>query len=110
MAWRIFATLEFEKDFKKLDNAIQSQVRKEIEQLKENPFVGKPLGYEFFREKKALGYRIYYLIYEESVVVFLAAISNKKQQQKAIKTIKALIPFYREEIKRKIKQGFISKP
>lgn len=70
--------------------------------METNPYVGKPLSYEFFREKKVKNYRVYYLIYEEYVVVFVVALSSKKEQQKVINTIKYLIPSYREEIKRKI--------
>ena len=42
------------------------------------------------------------MIYDEYVVVFLIAISNKKDQQNAIDTIKSLIPYYKGEIKKKI--------
>lgn len=100
--FKIFTTDEFDRDFDKLDISLQKQIEKEIEQLEENPYVGKPLGYKFFREKKVKNYRIYYLIYEEYVVVFVVAISNKKEQQKVIDSIKHLIPFYKEEIKKKI--------
>ena len=78
------------------------QIETAIEQLETNPFVGKPLGYKFFREKKVKNYRIYYLIYEDYIVTFIIAISSKKDQQEAIDKIKNLIPYYREEIKRKL--------
>lgn len=100
--FKIFTTEEFDKDFDKLDLSLQKQIEKEIEQLEENPYVGKPLGYKFFREKKVKNYRIYCLIYEEYVVVFVVAVSDKKNQQRVIDSIKHLIPFYKEEIKKKI--------
>lgn len=100
--YKIYTTEEFEKDFKKLDNSLQQQIEKEIEQLELNPYVGKPLGYRFFREKKLKNYRFYYLIYDEYIVVFLIAISNKTDQQKVINAIKHLIPFYKEEIKKRL--------
>lgn len=78
------------------------QVAKEIDKLEENPFSGKPLGYKFFREKKIGNYRFYYLIYEDQIVVFVIAISTKKDQQATINTIKKLIPHYREEIRKRI--------
>lgn len=99
--YKIYLADEFERSFNKLDNSIQEQIDKEIEQLITNPYAGKPLGYSFFREKKIRNYRIYYLIYKEEVVVFLISISNKKDQQKSIDKIKALIPIYKEEIQRK---------
>ncbi|MDO8460556.1 MAG: type II toxin-antitoxin system RelE/ParE family toxin [Nanoarchaeota archaeon] len=100
--YNIYVTEEFERDFKKLDNSIKIQIDKEISQLKVNPFVGKPLGYEFFREKKVKNHRFYYLIYEEHVIVFVVALSDKKNQQQVIDNIKSLIPFYKEEIKKKL--------
>ena len=100
--FKIFTTEEFDKLFSKLDKSLQKQIEKEIEQLQINPDVGKPLGYKFFREKKVKNYRIYYLVYEEYVVVFVITLSGKKDQQKAIDTIKNLIPIYREEIKKKL--------
>lgn len=99
--YTIVLTDEFEKYLRKLDNSLQLQIDKEIEQLESNPSVGKPLGYSFFREKKVRNYRIYYLIYEEYLVVFLITISDKKDQQSTIDKIKGLIPIYKEEIRRK---------
>lgn len=101
--FRVFTTKEFDNDFRKLDSSIQEKIDKEIEQLEINPYVGKPLGYKFFREKKVKNYRFYYLIYEEHVVVFIIAISTKKDQQATINTIKSLIPYYKEEIRKKLR-------
>ena len=102
MAYKIFTTDEFDRRYKKLDKQLQQAISKEIDQLEENPFVGKQLSYPFFREKKIINYRFYYLIYEEYVVVFVITISTKKDQQDAIDKIKSLIPHYQEEIKRKL--------
>ena len=99
---KIFTTDQFDKTFEKLDASLKKQIEKEIEQLEITPYVGKPLGYKFFREKKVKNYRIYYLIYEDYVVVFVIAISDKKDQQRIIDTIKDMIPFYREEVKKKL--------
>ena len=104
VVWKIFTTAQYEKEFEKLDYSLQIQIEKEIKQLELNPHVGKPLGYKFFREKKIQNYRVYYLIYEDLVVVFVVALSDKKGQQKAITAIKNLIPFYKDEIRRKINQ------
>jgi len=100
--YEIYTTAQFDIDFINLDNSLKIQIENEIEQLKTNPYVGKPLGYKFFREKKVKNYRFYYLIYDEYVVVFVIAISDKKDQQKVIDQIKHLIPFYREQIKNRI--------
>jgi len=100
--YKIYSTEEFDKDFSKLDSDLQRQIDREIQQLRVNPFVGKPLGYRFFREKKIKKFRIYFLIYEEYIVVFVIALSDKNAQQGAINTIKNLIPHYRELIKKKL--------
>ena len=100
--FRIFTTEEFDRDFNKLDGFDKNRINKELGQIEINPYVGKPLGYKFFREKKVGGYWFYYLIYEEHVVVFVISISTKKNQQSAINKIKNLIPYYREEIKKKL--------
>ncbi len=102
MKYKIFTTEEFDGDYKALDNSIRKRIDKEIKQLEINPFVGKPLGYKFFREKKIGNHRFYYLIYEEYLVVFVIAISDKKGQQETINTIKSLIPHYRNEIRKKL--------
>ena len=102
MNFKIYTTEEFNKLFNKLDKELQKQIGKEIDQLEKDPYVGKPLGYKFFREKKIKNYRIYYLIYEDYLVVFVITLSSKKGQQKAINTIKNLIPIYRNQIKKKI--------
>lgn len=101
MNFKVHTTGEFDRLFSKLGADIQKQIGKEIDQLEINPYAGKPLGYKFFREKKIKNYRIYYLIYQDYLVVFVVTLSRKKEQQKAIDTIKNLIPFYREEIKKK---------
>ncbi len=102
MSYKIFTTDEFDKRFKKLDKQLQRLIAKEIDQLEDNPFVGKQLSYPFFREKKVMNYRVYYLVYEEYVVVFVITISTKKDQQDAIDKIKSLIPYYQEEIRKKL--------
>jgi mRNA-degrading endonuclease RelE of RelBE toxin-antitoxin system len=100
--YRIFTTDEFNRRYKKLDPQLQREIAKEIDQLQLNPYSGKQLGYPFFREKKLKNYRIYYLIYDEFVIVFVITISTKKDQQDAIDKIRKLIPYYREEIQRKL--------
>ena len=100
--YKLFTTEEFEKRYRKLDQQLQREIAKEIDQLEENPYSGKPLGYSFFREKKVKNYRVYYLIYDELVVVFVISISTKNDQQETIDKIKTLIPYYKEQIKQKL--------
>ena len=102
MSHKILVSEEFDYNFQKLDHSLQVQISKEISQLEENPYVGKPLGFSFFREKKILNYRVYYLIYDDYVTVFVIALSTKKDQQEVINKIKHLLPYYKEEVKKRI--------
>jgi len=96
----IFITRDFYNKFYKLDKSIQKKIVKSINQLRNNPFSGKPLSYKFFREKKIKNYRFYYFVYEEYVVVFIVDISTKKNQKQTIHKIKALLPHYHDEIEK----------
>ena len=100
--YRIFITEEFERDFKKLDYSIKKQIQREINQLKINPFVGKPLGYRFFREKKIQNYRFYYQIYEEKIIVLIISLSGKKNQQRTIDKIKKNFEVYENELDKQL--------
>ena len=99
--YKIKVTNEFEKDYNKLDKSIKTKIDGEIEKLKENPYSSKPLGYQYFREKKIDNYRIYFLVFREEVIVFVIALSSKKDQQPTIDKIKKLIPDYQKEIREK---------
>jgi len=103
VAYKIFIEPEFEKDLSKLSKAEQERITKIKEQLKENPYVGKPLGYEWFREKRLNGKRLYYLIYENYVAVLIAALSDKKTQQLTINTIKLALDEYKDKIEKALK-------
>ncbi len=98
MPYEILKTEMFDRKFSKLDNSVQLQIKKIREQLKENPYIGKPLDFEFFREKKIGKFRVYYLIYENYSIVYIITISEKKDQQKVINTIKLFLDKYRQEI------------
>ena len=50
--FRVFRTDWYEKKLKKLSPYEQKTVIKIEQELKQSPYSGKPLGYEFFREKK----------------------------------------------------------
>jgi len=71
--------------------------------LSENPYCGKPLGYKFFREKKIKKWRIYYLIYEEYLVLYFINLSDKILQQTTIDKIKSELNLLKEYIEVKYK-------
>jgi hypothetical protein len=80
---------------KKLNNKEFKELNNFIEILKKNPKIGKPLSYQFLREKKIKNKRIFFLLYKEIYIVLLVSISNKKSQQKTINEIKFYLNEYR---------------
>ena len=56
-------------------------------ELIENLRVGKPLRYDWFREKKFDNERLFYIINEDSKKAILIAFGSKKDQQKIINHI-----------------------
>ncbi|MBS3079051.1 hypothetical protein J4218_02940 [Candidatus Pacearchaeota archaeon] len=102
--YRVFRSGKYEKRLNKLDKSESDRVVDFEQSLKIEPYNGKPLGYEFFREKKFNGNRIIFLIYEQHKCVFLVVITNKKIQQQEINLIKANLDVYKEEIEKRIKE------
>ncbi len=84
MASKVLETEAFSKLFESLEKLEKEWIKKVIRQLKENPSVGKPLGFKWFREKRFGGKRLYYLVYKKSGCVLLVAFGAKKEQQKII--------------------------
>lgn len=104
MKFKIFRTKTFDKEFDKLPHSEQSEIEKFEEHLSENPFAGKPLGFVFFREKKLNSRRVYYLIYEEFVIVLMVSISDKKTQQATIDAIKEHLKDYYTTVKETLRK------
>ncbi len=84
MVFEIRETDEFHHIFEELEPAEKAWVLKIVEQLKLNPYNGKPLGYRWFREKKWEGKRLYYLIYQNNEIILLASYGDKKDQKEII--------------------------
>ena len=101
--YRVFRSEWCKKKLEKLDNQEQERVKSFEQSLKEKPHSGKPLGYDFFREKKFDGKRLIFLIYEEHKAVFLVTITDKKTQQKEIDTIKLYLDVYKDEVDKLMK-------
>ena len=57
------------------------------DQIAENLNVGKPLHFDWFREKKLGSKRLYFLINENTKKAVLVAFGDKKEQQKIINHI-----------------------
>ncbi|MDP1728887.1 MAG: hypothetical protein Q8L27_01645 [archaeon] len=104
MAYTVYTTKEFDDNFNDLDESEKARVRKILNQLKENgDNVGKPLKYPYFREKKFEGKRVYFLVYENYMVILAIAISDKKTQQETINRIVLELNNYKDVIEKKIK-------
>lgn len=88
-----------EKFSRLIPKNMQDDVNKKIRKLRENPYVGKPLSYKYFRELKIGKFRVYYVIFEEEIVVLMVTVSEKKDQQKTIDAIKNSLPYLKNIIK-----------
>lgn len=86
----IYETDSFTELLNSLPNNEKQRIEKIKIQLQNNSKIGKPLGFEWFREKYIEGKRLYYLLYleVEPNKILLIAYGNKKQQQNIINFIK----------------------
>lgn len=84
MHYDIYETETFSKLYKSMEMIERIWADKIKLQLKENPDVGKPLRFDWFREKKFSDKRLYYLVYPNLNRVLLVAFGSKRDQQKII--------------------------
>ncbi len=91
--YKIYSLEQFDLDIKEYFTKFEIfKLKKLYVELSLNGnLVGKPLTYNFLREKRINEKRIYFLIYEDLTIILLVAISNKKNQQKTINKIKKLL-------------------
>ena len=83
----VYETETFSHVVASCDKTEQDWIEKMRDQLKENLHVGKPLRFEWFREKRFGGKRLYYIINEKTRKAILLAFGNKKEQQLIIDQI-----------------------
>ena len=103
MPYAVYRTEVFSRKLSPFSEEFRKQIDKIEEQLKQNPYVGKPLGVHWFREKKLDVFRMYYLIYEDLQAVYMITLTGKKDQQKVINTIRFFLEQYRVEIEEKVR-------
>lgn len=96
--YKVFRSAGFKEEVAKYDSFIQERIDKIEEKLRHNANYGNPLGTRWFREARFENYRVYYLVYDNLSAIYMVAISNKKDQQKTINTIRLFLDFFREEI------------
>jgi len=87
MPYHIHETETFSKLCKAMEKVEREWVDKIKLQLIDNPQVGKPLRFDWFREKKFGDKRMYYLIYKNVSKILLISFGPKKEQQKIINHI-----------------------
>ncbi|MBI4153098.1 hypothetical protein HY497_01125 [Candidatus Woesearchaeota archaeon] len=103
MVFKVFHSKSFDDKLEKCHKEFKDRVEKIEDQLMNNPYAGDPLGVRWFREKKHGKFRIYFLIYEDLTSVFMVNISEKKDQQRVINTVKLLFDLYRAELENLLK-------
>jgi mRNA-degrading endonuclease RelE of RelBE toxin-antitoxin system len=103
--YKIYRSKSFQEEISKYDKPFQDRIDKIEDKLVLNPRYGNPLGTKWFRESRFENYRIYYLIYEDLNAIYMVALSNKKDQQRTINTIRLFLEFFREEIEKLVQQN-----
>jgi mRNA interferase RelE/StbE len=90
MSWKIEFIPEAEKDFAGLDGSMKSDIARKIDDLAENPYLGKPLGnkfgvnltgfYKLYVGKKK--YRIVYrLLSGEIEIIEIIGIGKREKEE-----------------------------
>lgn len=105
MAYSVYTTESFDKEFEKLNKSDQEILDKMFKQLAQNPNVGDQLRFPFFREKRLREKRVYYLIYDDLSVVLMVAIGGKKAQKETIDEIVKLLPEFKEYVKKALENN-----
>ena len=81
---KVYETATFSKLYDAAEKKEKEWIEKIKDQLATNLRVGKPLRYDWFREKKFENKRVYYLINEKAGKAMLVAFGTKREQQKMI--------------------------
>ena len=82
----VYATDTFKKLYSALDNNEKIWIDKIKSSLEESP-TGKILHFRWFREKKYLNKRLYYLVDDQNKRILLVSFASKKEQQNIINFI-----------------------
>lgn len=94
---------EYEKKLFKLDHKEQEIVYQFEQNILESPYIGKRLGFNFFREKKFDGKRVLFLVYEEFNVILMLLITDKKAQKHDIDYVRSNFDYYRNILLEKLR-------
>ena len=80
----VLRTFEFRKIYDASDKREKDFIDNIKNQLQENLNVGKPLKFDWFREKRFENKRLYYLINRLTKKAIFVAFGSKKEQQKIV--------------------------
>ena len=80
----VYEVDSFTEFLEKLKPFEKEWIEKVKTQLKENLFVGKPLKFDFFREKRLGSNRLYYFTNVQTSKALIVAYGSKKEQQRII--------------------------
>ncbi len=94
--YKVIGTETYLKEIEQWTKADREAAEKLPQQLAANPKAGKPLGYQFIREKRVKEKRVYFLVYDALKLVLLVATSGKKDQQFTIDHIKENLKEFKE--------------
>lgn len=94
--FKVYRTQEFERLVNKLlTKEERARIDKIEDEIAEKGYTGKPLSFEFLREKKISDKRAYFIVYGEFQAVLMVSLSDKKSQQETIDKIKEYLPEFK---------------
>ena len=103
---------DLKKQVQKLDKSVKTVLKTKLDLLEKNPFsYGKVLSGTKgrLRELKIQGYRLYYTIFHDDIVVIICfELENKTSSKKQKKTIKRLFINIEKRIKKILYSDFFS--
>ena len=97
--YTIYATDTFRSVYDALQKDEKDWVDKVKEKFKEYP-TGKPLGFPWFREKKYMNKRLYFLIDEQGEKILFVAFASKKEHGEVIDFVKGNMRILLEYLKK----------
>ncbi len=97
--YNIYATDTFRNVYDTLQKDERDWIDKVKEKFGDYP-TGKPLGFSWFREKKYMNKRLYYLIDDENKRILFVAFASKKEQREVIGFIKSNMTTLLENLKK----------
>ncbi len=83
MSYFTYATDTFKEIYASLDKSEQNWIDKTKKKLAENP-TGKILQFSWFREKKFLNKRLFFLVDEELKKILFVSFASKRKQQDVV--------------------------